>query len=89
MPTIILIGDSDTGHDNHGPTKAITGSSTVKVDGKAVARLGDTLAPHGEHSRTIISGSNSVFIDGKPAARAGDTISCGGVLIGNASVKVG
>ncbi|MFN6817184.1 PAAR domain-containing protein, partial [Proteus mirabilis] len=38
---------------------------------------------------TIISGSNSVFIDGKPAARAGDTISCGGVLIGNASVKVG
>ncbi|HEI7950891.1 TPA: PAAR domain-containing protein, partial [Proteus mirabilis] len=70
-------------------TKVITGSSTVKVDGKAVARLGDTLAPHGEHSRTIISGSNSVFIDGKPAARAGDTISCGGVLIGNASVKVG
>ncbi|MFS3827132.1 PAAR domain-containing protein, partial [Proteus mirabilis] len=53
MPTIILIGDSDTGHDNHGPTKVITGSSTVKVDGKAVARLGDTLAPHGEHSRTI------------------------------------
>ena len=47
MPTIILIGDSDTGHDHHGPTKVITGSSTVKVDGKAVARLGDTLAPHG------------------------------------------
>ncbi|EPL6467416.1 PAAR domain-containing protein, partial [Proteus mirabilis] len=48
MPTIILIGDSDTGHDHHGPTNVITGSSTVKVDGKAVARLGDTLAPHGE-----------------------------------------
>ncbi|HEJ9439224.1 TPA: hypothetical protein ACKRFJ_003007 [Proteus mirabilis] len=29
MPTIILIGDSDTGHDNHDPTQVITGSSTV------------------------------------------------------------
>lgn len=31
MPTIILIGDSDTSHDNHGPTKVITGSSTVNL----------------------------------------------------------
>ncbi|WP_458575241.1 PAAR domain-containing protein [Providencia sp. Me31A] len=36
MPTIILIGDSDTGHGKHGPTQAITGSPTVKV----VARQG-------------------------------------------------
>ncbi|EMH1773326.1 hypothetical protein [Proteus mirabilis] len=31
MPTIILIGDSDTGHDHHGPTNVITGSSTVNL----------------------------------------------------------
>ncbi|HID8278298.1 hypothetical protein ACFYLG_08165 [Proteus mirabilis] len=31
MPTIILIGDSDTGHDHHGPTKVTTGSSTVNL----------------------------------------------------------
>ncbi|MBO1916046.1 PAAR domain-containing protein [Providencia rettgeri] len=70
------------------PTHVITGSSTVKVDGKAVARQGDALAPHGGHSRTIVGGSSSVFIDGKPA-RTGDTVSCGGVLIGNSTVKIG
>ncbi|WP_369311856.1 PAAR domain-containing protein [Providencia rettgeri] len=89
MPTIILIGDSDTGHGRHGPTQVITGSSTVKVDGKAVARQGDALAPHGGHPRTIVGGSSRVFIDGKAAARMGDAVSCGGVLIGNSSVKIG
>ncbi|MBS0917575.1 type VI secretion system PAAR protein [Providencia rettgeri] len=89
MPKIILIGDSDTGHGKHGPTQVIAGSSTVKVDGKAVARQGDALAPHGGHPRTIVGGSSSVFIDGKAAARTGDAVSCGGVLIGNSTVKVG
>lgn len=89
MKSIILIGDSDTGHGKHGPTQVVTGSSTVKVDGKSVARQGDALASHGGHSRTIVGGSGSVFIDGKPAARTGDAISCGGVLIGHSSVNIG
>lgn len=89
MPTIILIGDSDTGHGKHGSTQVITGSPTVNVDGKAVARQGDALAPHGGHSRTIVGGSSRVFIDGKLAARTGDSVSCDGVLIGNSTVKVG
>ncbi|EPQ5228443.1 PAAR domain-containing protein [Providencia stuartii] len=89
MPPIILIDDSDTGHGKHGPTQVITGSPTVKVDGKAVARQGDALAPHGGHSRTIVGGSSSVFIDGKSAARTGDPVSCGGVLMGNSSVTIG
>ncbi|EKT60175.1 type VI secretion system PAAR protein [Providencia sneebia] len=89
MPNIILLGDLDTGHGKHGPTQVITGSLTVKVDGKAVARQGDTLAPHGGHSRTIVEGSSSVFIDGKPAVRTGDAVSCGGVLMGNSSVNIG
>ncbi|MFY3769370.1 hypothetical protein AHYW_000249 [Providencia manganoxydans] len=89
MPTIILLGDTGTGHGKHGPTQVISGSSTVKVDGKPVARQGDALASHGGHERTIAGGSSRVFIDGKPAAREGDAVSCGGVLIGGSSVKIG
>ncbi|MCW2256723.1 putative Zn-binding protein involved in type VI secretion [Providencia alcalifaciens] len=89
MSTVILIGDSDTGHGKHGPTQVSTGSSTVKVDGKSVVCQGDELAPHRGHSRTILGGSSSVFIDGKPAARTGDAVSCGGVLIGHSNVNIG
>lgn len=89
MPTIILIGHFGTGHGKHGSTQVVTGSPSVQVDGLAVARQGDMLAPHGGHSRIISGGSSSVFIDGKPAARNGDAVSCGGVLIGSSSVVIG
>lgn len=89
MPTIILLGDSDTGHGKHGSTQVVSGSATVKVDGRPVARKGDALASHGGHSRIIAGGSSSVFIDGKPAAREGDPVDCGGVLIGHSSVNIG
>ncbi|HDS3819427.1 PAAR domain-containing protein [Morganella morganii] len=89
MPSVILIGDIGTGHDSHKPTKVISGSGTVKADDKAIARLGDSLESHGNHSRTIVSSSGSVFIDGKPAARNGDKINCGGVLTGKSTVRVG
>lgn len=89
MPKIILLRDTGTGHGKHGATQVISGSPTVKVDGKPVARQGDALASHGGHERTIAGGSSRVFIDGKPAAREGDAVSCGGVLIGGSSVKIG
>nr|ELR5039517.1 PAAR domain-containing protein [Providencia stuartii]ELR5080660.1 PAAR domain-containing protein [Providencia stuartii] len=89
MSAIILIDDTDTGHGKYGATQVISGSSTVKVDGRSVARQGDRLASHGGHSRVISGGSGSVFIDGLPAARDGDAVSCGGVLIGNSSVNIG
>lgn len=88
MGNAVKLGDKDTGHGSHSPTPVITGSSTVKVDGLPVARLGDTLASHG-HNRTISGGSSSVFIDGQAAARTGDTVNCGGVLIGGGSVNIG
>lgn len=89
MPSVILIGDIGTGHDSHKPTKVISGSRTVKADNKGIARLGDRLESHGNHSRNITGSSASVFVDGKPAARSGDKINCGGVLTGKSTVKVG
>ncbi|MBN3063802.1 type VI secretion system PAAR protein [Pectobacterium aquaticum] len=88
MGNAVKVGDSDTGHGSHPPTPVAAGSSTVKVDGLPLARLGDPLAPH-DHSRSISSGSSSVFVEGKPAARTGDAVSCGGVLIGGGSLHIG
>ncbi|MCA6952339.1 type VI secretion system PAAR protein [Pectobacterium polaris] len=88
MGNAVKLGDSDTGHGSHPPTPVRAGSSTVKIDGLPVARLGDPLAPHG-HDRSISSGSSSVLVDGKPVARTGDAISCGGVLIGGGTVTIG
>ncbi|MDE8741122.1 type VI secretion system PAAR protein [Pectobacterium polaris] len=88
MGNAVKLGDSDTGHGSHPPTPISAGSSTVKIDGLPVARLGDPLAPHG-HDRSISSGSSSVLVDGKPVARTGDAISCGGVLIGGGTVTIG
>ncbi len=31
MPSVILIGDTDTGHGSHKPTNVISGSHTVKA----------------------------------------------------------
>lgn len=88
MGNAVKVGDKDTGHDIHPPTPVSSGSPSVNVDNKPLARKGDTLISHG-HNRTIGSGSASVFIDGKPAARTNDVVSCGGVLIGGGSVNIG
>ncbi len=60
-----------------------TGSTKVKINGKGVARVGDTgthSACCGSNTFRIVSGDPSVLIDGKPAARLGDkTQHCGGM----------
>lgn len=88
MGNAVKVGDKDTGHDSHSPTPVSSGSSSVNVDNKPLARKGDSLISHG-HNRMIGSGSSSVFIDGEPAARTNDVVSCGGVLIGGGSVNIG
>ncbi|HHN8405080.1 TPA: PAAR domain-containing protein [Morganella morganii] len=45
---------------------------TVRADNKGIARQGDSLEPHGNHSRNIADSSASVFVGGKPAARSSD-----------------
>lgn len=90
----IVVGDIGTEHDGFPPTPVTAGSGTVKFDGIPAARQGDPLEPHDKpkhpaHDRAISAGSSTVKIDGKPAARSGDAISCGGVLQGGSSVKIG
>jgi len=89
-----LVGDLGSEHDGFPPTPIISGASTVKIDGRAVARKGDPLEPHDKpknppHPRSVSEGSNSVMIEGKPAARVGDAISFGGVIIGGSTVNIG
>ncbi len=89
-----LVGDVGSAHDGYPATPIISGSSTVKIDGKPVARKGDALAAHDKphhpsHPRTIKEGSSTVMIDGLPAARVGDAVCCGGVIVGGSSVNIG
>ncbi|EGQ7810703.1 type VI secretion system PAAR protein [Vibrio parahaemolyticus] len=89
-----LVGDMGSEHEGYPATPIISGSPTVKIDGKAVARKGDALTAHDKpkhpsHPRFIKEGSSSVKIDGLPAARVGDAISCGGVIVGGSSVNIG
>ncbi|MDI9244535.1 type VI secretion system PAAR protein [Marinobacter sp. CHS3-4] len=91
---IVLLGDLGTDHQGFPPTPVIAGSPTVLVDGKPVARMGDSLAPHSKpkhppHPRAIAAGSSTVMIDGMPAAVTGSAVSCGGVTIGSGSVVIG
>lgn len=70
-----------------------TGSDTVYVDGIPVARIGDSIAPHGdgEHaSAEVATGSSSVYVNGIPVARTGDAGTCGDIIsTGSTSVMVG
>ncbi|KMQ76022.1 type VI secretion system PAAR protein [Marinobacter subterrani] len=91
---VVLLGDMGTDHECFPPTPVIAGSPNVLIDGKPVARVGDSLAPHSKpkhppHPRAIASGSATVLINGIPAAVTGGSISCGGVTIGSGSVVIG
>jgi len=58
-------------------------SKTVFVNGKGIARVGDTYACPGAASE----GSSNVFVEGKAVHREGDGISCGGTA-GSGSTTV-
>ncbi|SFG74725.1 Zn-binding Pro-Ala-Ala-Arg (PAAR) domain-containing protein, incolved in TypeVI secretion [Duganella sp. CF458] len=74
---VIRIGDQTS----HGGVVK-TGSSEFIVDGKGVARLGDTCSCPLHPSETVIdSGSETYITDGKPTARDGDKTACGATLI--------
>lgn len=80
-----------------------TGSPEVKADGKAVARVGDTVSitkkySNGNHldpltiTGTISSGSNKVFADGKAVAYSGCFVTgdsnCSNITINSGSNSV-
>lgn len=94
MGNAAKLGNIGTEHDGFPPTPIIAASPTIKIDGKPAARQGDPLEPHdkpnaSKHARSIAAGSSTVFFDGKPAARTGDPVDCGGVLVGDGTVKIG
>ena len=68
-------------HTVIGPIKA--GSTRVKINGRGVARVGDTgvhAACCGPNTFKIVSGDSNLLVDGRPAARLGDkTQHCGGM----------
>ena len=82
-------------HEDYSSSKVLTGSSTVFIEGKAAARVGDILGKHvnskgNMHIPKINKGSSTVFIEGKAAARIGDTTDCGSKLLTGAStVNIG
>lgn len=75
MPAVVLVG-----HDHDcplcGPTTVDTGTRNVTVNGRAVARVGDSL----ECGAVITSGSPSMIVNGQPVARVGDTTDHDGTL---------
>lgn len=86
MATVIRVGDMSS----HGGT-IITGSPTMTVDGKPIARIGDLHScpqfyPGGvPHAVTpIIAGAAVIArptVDGRPVAVNGDITGCGATLL--------
>ena len=75
MPAVVLVGH-DHACPSCGPVTVTSGSGSFTVNGRAVARVGNTLGC----GAVISSGSALMIIEGKPAARIGDTTDHGGVL---------
>jgi uncharacterized Zn-binding protein involved in type VI secretion len=75
MPAVVLFG-----HDHDcpmcGPVTVDSGSQNFKVNGRAVARVGDTLSC----GAVITSGSALTSIEGQAVARIGDTTDHDGKL---------
>lgn len=89
------LGDNCSGHDACPPTKLITASTDVLINGLGAGRVGDEYASHScpehpEHNDHIASGSATVFINGKSAARVNDAVVIGGVVAeGSDNVFIG
>ena len=94
MPAGSRKGDIATGHGCFPPTTIVSASPDVEFDGIPVARIGDSLVPHGcgncpPHGRSISAGSGTVFVNGIGVARIGDSIGCGGsVAAGSGTVFI-
>jgi uncharacterized Zn-binding protein involved in type VI secretion len=83
---IIVVGDPT----DHGG-RVISGSPTQKINGKAIARLGDQVdCPRIGHGvNAIVEGEASLLINGKPVALAGHKSACGCTLLGTSNAEHG
>ena len=75
MPAVVLVG-----HDHAcpacGPATVTSGSGSFTINGRAVARAGDTLSC----GAVITNGSALMTIEGQAVARIGDATDHGGIL---------
>lgn len=81
---VARVGDSHKGVCDHGQKccphnvsgTVTSGSSTVTVNGKGVARAGDSVVHNCPHcgTGTIIASTKTVTVGGKLVARSGDTV---------------
>lgn len=85
MRAYIRVGDPT----DHGGV-VISGSSTYLIDGKPIARVGDTVTcpEHGHGPTVITTGDPNTLVDGKPAAREGDLCACGAHLVATQGASV-
>lgn len=66
------------------------GQSFVRVNGSAVAVVGDGVFPHGFHTNaTMAEGSTLARINGLAICRAGDAATCGHTANGQAWFDIG
>lgn len=82
MPAVTRLGDLCTGHADWPPRPSIEASSTVKVNGIGVVRVGDAYAIHCNsepecHGGVLAAGSATVYVEGRQLGRIGDPVSCG------------
>lgn len=78
MPNVIRIGDPT----DHGGQVVASGAPFYKIDGIAVALMGDacTCPRQGHSNCTIAEGSPTHKINGIPVAYEGHKTTCGAVL---------
>lgn len=69
---------------SHGGT-ITSASPNVTVNGKPVARKGDTASCPTHGTVTIVGGSSKVLANGRARARIGDALSCGAVIVDGSS----
>ncbi|OLS63958.1 PAAR domain-containing protein [Pseudomonas putida] len=76
MKPVVLVGHR---HDCpvHGPGTVTSGSTEDVVNGRGIARVGDSISC----GAVIRTGSSDTFIDSQAVARVGDTTSHGGTLV--------
>lgn len=76
MKPVVLVGHKHS-CPIHGGGTVVSGASEARVDGRAVARIGDRISC----GAIIQTGSPGTVIEGQPVARLGDKTSHGGTLV--------
>ncbi|MNK79269.1 PAAR motif protein [compost metagenome] len=76
MQPVVLVGHRHS-CPTHGEGTVVSGAAHAQVDGRPIARVGDTISC----GAVIQTGSPAATVEGRAVARMGDKTSHGGVLI--------